>query len=139
MQNKSKQVTRYGAYGVVVLESKLLLTLKKSGPYKGLWDLPGGKIEFGESPEEALKRELVEEAALAANSFDLLTIAVNRGEYLRDEAPYQFHPMGIIYRVNEVSTVPDLIPEEELRWAAPSEIHIDELTPFAKQIIKEWK
>lgn len=58
MNSKINQISRHGAYGVVLRDSEILFTLKKSGPYKGLWGLPGGAIEFGETPEEALKREL---------------------------------------------------------------------------------
>ncbi len=42
----------------MVLLSKIIsssLTQKKSGPYCGLWRLPGGAIEFGETPEVTLK------------------------------------------------------------------------------------
>ncbi len=48
------QIQRYGVYGIVMNKGFILLTLKKSGPYKGLWDLPGGGIEFGESPDRGL-------------------------------------------------------------------------------------
>jgi 8-oxo-dGTP diphosphatase len=68
--------SRHGAYGVLLQGSRILLSLKKSGPYKGLWGLPGGAIEFGETLEEALKRELLEETALAAAQLELLSIAI---------------------------------------------------------------
>ena len=53
-------IFRTGAYGIVIQNSRILLTLKKSGPYTGLWGLPGGGIEFGESLEETVTRELLE-------------------------------------------------------------------------------
>lgn len=53
------QISRIGAYGILLKPSKILLSLKDSGPHKDLWELPGGKIEFGETPEGALRKELL--------------------------------------------------------------------------------
>lgn len=133
-----KQITRYGAYGVVLQGSRLLLTLKKSGPYRGLWGLPGGAIEFGETPEDALKRELLEETALASSQLKLLTIATSNGNYENNGEPYDFHHIGIIYKVAETTLVPNLTPEEEGRWAELNAIDRNELTPFAKHILNEF-
>lgn len=54
MDAKVDQISRYGAYGVLLQEGEILLTLKKSGPYLGLWDLPGGGIEFGETASKTM-------------------------------------------------------------------------------------
>jgi len=40
---------------------KILVTQRGYGEFKGGWEFPGGKVELGESPEEALKREIGEE------------------------------------------------------------------------------
>jgi len=40
---------------------RILATQRGYGPWKGWWEFPGGKIKQGESPTEALKRELREE------------------------------------------------------------------------------
>jgi ADP-ribose pyrophosphatase YjhB (NUDIX family) len=45
-------------------ESEVLLVQRSAGPYAGCWTLPGGHIEFGESPAEAARRELKEETGL---------------------------------------------------------------------------
>jgi ADP-ribose pyrophosphatase YjhB (NUDIX family) len=126
-----RQITRYGAYGVVMQDSKILLTLKKSGPYKGLWGLPGGGIEFGETPEEALERELKEEVALGANQLEMLHIETKTGRYDNQGEVYDFHHIGIIYRVTGIFLVPNLVPEEEGRWVLLNEVSQEELTPFA--------
>jgi ADP-ribose pyrophosphatase YjhB (NUDIX family) len=133
-----KQITRYGAYGVVSQGSRLLLTLKKSGPYKGLWGLPGGAIEFGEAPEDALKRELLEETALASSQLELLSIATSIGHYENNGEPYDFHHIGIIYKVSGTTLMPNFTPEEEGRWAEINNVDPNELTPFAKHILNKF-
>jgi len=135
MNVKVNQISRYGAYGVVWQNSRLLLTLKKSGPYKGLWGLPGGAIEFGETPEEALKRELLEETALAASQLKLLSTATSIVTYDNNGERYHFHHIGIIYEVAGVVLMADRVPEEEGRWAVPGELKQEEITPFAKHIL----
>lgn len=50
-----------GAYGVLVQKGHVLLIHKARGPYTGTLDLPGGGLEYGESPQEAVIREVAEE------------------------------------------------------------------------------
>ncbi len=50
--------------GIIDSEDNILLMKREKEPYKGYWCLPGGKIEFGETLEDACKRELKEEAKL---------------------------------------------------------------------------
>jgi 8-oxo-dGTP pyrophosphatase MutT (NUDIX family) len=93
--------------------------------------LPGGGIEFGETPENALKRELLEEAALTAGRLELLTIATSTGKYTQAGEWYAFHHVGIIYTVSDVAVVSSVTPEEEERWFALTSLHQDDVTPFA--------
>lgn len=51
--------------GVLRREGKTMIYQRPAGRlYAGLWEFPGGKIEEGETPEEALRRELKEELLL---------------------------------------------------------------------------
>ncbi len=129
------QVSRLGAYGILLQDSAILLVRKKSGPYKGLWDLPGGAIEFGETPEEALKRELLEESALSITRFEFATTGTALGSYKDRGIPYQFHHVGMIYKVIDWTQESSLTPEEENRWFKLSDFHSDELTPLAKHAL----
>ena len=46
---------------IIHQDGKILATQRGYGDFKGLWEFPGGKIEPGETPEEALRREIREE------------------------------------------------------------------------------
>ena len=130
-----KKIIRNGAYGIVIQGSKILLTKKKSGPYQGLWGLPGGAIEFGETPEEALKRELVEESSIEVSRVEFFTIATSTGNYQEEDISYGLHQVGIFYKILDWKNLPEAIPEEENYWFELANIPEKELTPFALQAI----
>ena len=46
---------------IIIDNNKVFATQRGYGPFKGGWEFPGGKIEQGETKEEALKREIKEE------------------------------------------------------------------------------
>ena len=46
---------------IIIDEDKIFATQRGYGEFKGGWEFPGGKIEEGETPEEALVREIKEE------------------------------------------------------------------------------
>lgn len=52
------------AAAAIVKDGKMLLTRRRSGEYAGRWELPGGKLEAGETAQEACLREIKEELAL---------------------------------------------------------------------------
>lgn len=49
------------AAAIIKNENKILATQRGYGEFQGAWEFPGGKIEAGETPEEALIREVKEE------------------------------------------------------------------------------
>ena len=46
---------------IIKKDNKILTTQRGYGEFKGMYEFPGGKIELGENPEDALKREILEE------------------------------------------------------------------------------
>lgn len=50
--------------GVIFAEGKVLLVKRSIKPYMGYWCVPGGRVEFGETVEEAVLREAKEETGL---------------------------------------------------------------------------
>ncbi len=66
------------AVALVVGRRGVLLARRGAAPYRGTWDLPGGFIEAGERPDEALRRELREELGVSTRSLRLLGFATDR-------------------------------------------------------------
>lgn len=131
-----KQFIRTGSYALILQNDHILLSRKTAGPHKDLWDLPGGGIEFSETPLETLHRELLEETGLKTTDPTLLTILSNHGEHRSPTDPYRYHHIAIIYRLTRIipTTHP---PEEQTRWFPISTLASQPITPFVKQLLNQ--
>jgi len=63
-----------GAFIVSEDGRSVLLVCRKRPPESGFWSIPGGAVEFGETFEVALKREVLEETGLRVEIGDLLSL-----------------------------------------------------------------
>lgn len=58
--------------GVVLHDDSVLLIRRATEPGAGLWSVPGGRVEFGETMTAAVERELLEETGLTVQCGDLI-------------------------------------------------------------------
>jgi 8-oxo-dGTP diphosphatase len=69
------------AAGIVVENGRVLLAQRKSTSHLGgKWEFPGGKVEPGEDPKAALRRELEEELGIDVEVGDVFDVAFHRYE-----------------------------------------------------------
>ena len=89
-----------GAYGLIIKDNMVLLIKKFGGPYNGKLDLPGGTIEFGEKPEDALKRELMEEVGIKVIDYQLFDAdSVFFDWRVKEDVLVKVHHIGIFFKV----------------------------------------
>lgn len=94
---------RLGAYAVVSDDTGRLLSCRIAPgyPWAGTWTLPGGGVEWGEHPDEAVIRELTEETGLTGRIESILGIdshTIDRPV----SRPGPVHVVAILYRVVDI-------------------------------------
>ena len=94
---------------------KVFATQRGYGPWKDWWEFPGGKTEPGESPEEALVREIREELST--------DISVDRFLCTVDYDYPEFHLTMHCYMCSLLSGALHLNEHEAARWLGPGELH----------------
>lgn len=68
---KEKNRLEFGVKALILRDDKFLV-MHNNGIKADLWELPGGRMEFGETAEETLKREIMEETGLIVSPIKLL-------------------------------------------------------------------
>ena len=110
-------------------ETIIFATQRGYGDFKGGWEFPGGKIESGETPQEALKREIIEE----------LDTEVSVGE-LMDTVEYdypQFHLSMDCFWCQIVRGNLVLKEHEAARWLTKDELNNVEWLPADITLIEK--
>ncbi|MET9729836.1 (deoxy)nucleoside triphosphate pyrophosphohydrolase [Streptomyces sp. NPDC006458] len=122
--------------GAALVDGGRLLAARRSAPPElaGRWELPGGKVEPGETPEAALVRELREELGV-----DTDVLARVPGEWpLRP--PYVLQVWTARLRPGSGEPKP-LQDHDELRWLGPDELWdvdwLDQDVPAVREAAKE--
>ncbi len=120
--------------GAIITDAagRLLLIRRGHEPGKGLWSLPGGRVEPGETDEQALSREVMEETGLAVAPGPLIG-AVRRGA-----------PGGAVFDIRDYAatvtggTLAAGDDADDARWAGPAELAALPLTDGLMGALTEW-
>lgn len=108
-------------------KGRIFATQRGYGPYKDGWEFPGGKIETGETPEEALKREIREE----------LDTEIEVGEpagHIEYDYP-EFHLSMDCFFCTLLSGSLTLKEHEAARWLSPAELDSVSWLPADRSLI----
>lgn len=76
-----RSLPRVVVEGIILQRREVLVVKASRGLTKGLWSLPGGFLQFGEGPEQALERELSEELQVEARAGRLIDVRAKVGKH----------------------------------------------------------
>lgn len=99
---------------VIIKEGRVFATQRGYGEFKDGWEFPGGKVEAGESPEEALRREIREELEVEVNVGDLI-------DTIEYDYP-AFHLSMKCYACTIAGGSPHLLEHEAARWLSADQL-----------------
>lgn len=117
------------AVGILMKENgDVLLAQRPAGkPYEGYWEFPGGKVEAGETIEDALKREFMEELGITVLTADPWCGV----EYVYPHAHVRLH----FYISRQWKGHPQSREQQSFRWQGT--IHVEPLLPATIPLL-QW-
>lgn len=129
----SRPVPAVGA--VIIRDNHILLVKRGSAPSYGKWSVPGGHVELGETMEEALKREVLEETGIDIN---ITRLAGAYDLIVRNEKNIEYHYVIIEFMAealsDEIKAGSDAL---ECRWVPLAEITKLDVTPTVMNCLRE--
>lgn len=121
--------------GIILNKENKILLLKRSKKedvFKELWDIPGGKIDFGEDLKQALKREISEETGIKVEVLH----PINTWSFFRDKNTYV---VGITFFCRPSSTNVKISEEhEDYKWVCKEELDILKMNENLKKDLKSF-
>ena len=116
---------------IIRKEDKIFATQRGYGDWKDWWEFPGGKMETGETPEEALKREIKEELSADISVEEFLTTV----EY---DYP-AFHLTMHCYLCTLLDEAMHLNEHEAARWLSKAELRSVKWLPADLEVVERMK
>ena len=99
---------------VIFKDGKVFATQRGYGEFKDGWEFPGGKVEPGESPEDALRREIREELEVEVNVGDLI-------DTIEYDYP-AFHLSMKCFACTIAGGSPHLLEHEAAKWLTSTQL-----------------
>ena len=132
-----------GIGGVIIDRGRTLLIRRGSEPLRGEWSIPGGTLEIGESLEQGVARELLEETGIAVRVLEL--IEVFDRIYLEDgstgpdvKRTPRFHFVIVDYLCERISGEPRAGSDvTDVAFAREEELTRFHLTETATRVLKK--
>ncbi|MHA1443371.1 MAG: NUDIX domain-containing protein [Candidatus Hodarchaeales archaeon] len=125
-----------GVGGVVIHEEKVLLVKLTYGPAKGMWLIPGGLVDCGETLQEAVKREIYEETGVLVQPAGIIGV--------RDMVRTKDHLTDLYCILTcDVVTLPETLSKDEheiseVKWMPLDELSTNpDVTSYTKLIIRK--
>ena len=115
---------------IIRKDDLIFATQRGYGDFKDWWEFPGGKVEAGETPEEALKREIREELSTEINVDEFLCTV----EY---DYP-KFHLKMHCFWCHIESGQLVLKEHEAARWLKPEDLDSVDWLPADKVVVKKY-
>lgn len=109
-------IQRITAKGIISQAGRVLLVRD----HRGKWELPGGRIEFGENPADALTRELREELGLANVAVEDI---IHAWSFTSTAEDTQYHFIVLVYECRaEIDQIQRSDEHETYGWFSPREL-----------------
>jgi 8-oxo-dGTP diphosphatase len=122
------------AAGVLIEERRVLLTQRKAGTHlAGAWEFPGGKVDPGEDPRAALRRELGEELGIDATAGEILDVTFHR----YDDAGKAVLLMFFEATRAAASPAPRALDVAAFRWASAGELAPELFPPADLEVLRK--
>src|SRR5690349_15517916 len=112
---------------IIKQDQKVLLLRRASGNelYRGLYELPGGKVEFGEDPRAAIQREIEEEIARQIETLQLFDV---HSELDVRDVQHQYIVLVFLVSLRPDTTIELSQDHDKYIWKKVSEIQLNEVT-----------
>ncbi|MEM3506619.1 MAG: NUDIX hydrolase [Candidatus Bathyarchaeia archaeon] len=136
MQREYPKHPLVGVGAVIIDKDSVLLVKRKHEPGKGLWSIPGGLVELGETVREAVKREVKEETGLDVEVVKLIDVVDN---IIKDEQNrIKFHYILIDFLVSIIrGECKPTSDASEIKWFKYNELTNYKVTNTAMNLLKK--
>lgn len=130
LSQSTKPILLVAACALVDADGRVLLAKRPEGKaLAGLWEFPGGKVENGETPENTIVRELVEEIAVETKTACLAPLTFASHTY--DD----FHLLMPLYVCRRFWGTPRPQEGQELKWVRPRDMRDYPMPPADAPLI----